>query len=478
MPLPKGEGEMRRLSQREGEMDLPLPLRKGEGEQGVGLSIPARLDRLPLGRFHWTLMATTGVAWLFSSFNVAIVSFVLPVIIALWSLDPTRAGFIGSAQMLGMLVGSVGIGSLADRFGRKMALEITLLTFGLATALGALVNDYAAFTALRFVAGIGLGGMFPTVTTLISELSPSRRRGVLMVIMDGFWSFGLLFAATVSYTMIPTVGWQAAYAVGALPVLYGVFFWLVIPESPRFLVERGRGAEAEEMLLRIEAGYSRELPPVVENSVSHPRGAVRARFGDLWTGEFRRRTISIWTINFCLVFTYYGIYIWLPALLVAAGYPVEQVLLLMVYLSLAQFPGKALAALLVESVGRKMIIVTFGLLYGVSAVFLGQAGDANAILFWGCGLSFVNAVIWGPVMTYTAESYPTRARSTGAGAASAFSRIGGILGPVFTGFLLRLLHGDQSLIFVLFAATMVISALTVAFLGEETKGRSLEDIAT
>jgi len=441
------------------------------------LSIAARLDRLPLGRFHWKLMVVTGFAWLFNSFNVAMASFTLALVIAQWKLTPTQGGLITSAQVMGMVVGAAGIGNFSDRYGRKLALELTLLIFGLATGLGALIDNYAAFTALRFVAGIGLGGMLPALTTLVSEFSPSRRRGALVVIMDGFWAFGLIFAATVAYLMVPTIGWQAAFGVGALPTLYGIIFWWTTPESPRFLIERGKYLQAEKMLQRIEDGYSRELPAVADTDQIQPSAVANARLGELWTRTFRRRTISIWTANFCLVFTYYGVFIWLPAILVAAGYPVGEVLLFMIYMALAQVPAKVLAAFLIESVGRKPVIISFSLLYALSTFLLGQAGDASAIILWGCTLSFVNAVVWGPIMAYTAESYPTRARSTGAGAAAAFSRVGGMLGPLVTGFLLSTLKGNQSAIFAVFAGSMILSALVVWALGEETRGRSLEEIA-
>ncbi len=441
------------------------------------MSIAARLDRLPLGRFHWNLLTVVGIAWFFDSFNVTMVSLVLPVIIAEWKLTSPEAGLVGSAQIIGMLVGSVGVGFLSDRLGRKVTIELNLLTFGLAAGLSAIINNYAAFTILRFVAGLGLGGLPPVMFTLMSEFAPSRRRGALTSFVDSFWSLGLVVSALVAYLVIPTMGWQAALPVGALPVLYSVVLRVALPESPRFLQERGRHAEANEMVRRIEAGYSRDLPPWQHDGAASPEPTAGVRFGELWSKSLRRRTICIWGVSFALVFAYYGIFTWLPALMVAAGYPMSQAFLLMVMLGISQFPGKALAAYLTDHVGRKWVIVTFCILFAIAAYFLGLAVDANAILFWGCLLSFINAVIWGPVLTYTVELYPTRARATGAGATAAFSRLGGILGPIMVGFLLVVFAGDRATIFAVFAAAMIVGAMFVAVLGEETRGKTLEQIA-
>lgn len=250
-----------------------------------------------------------------------------------------------------------------------------------------------------------------------------------------------------------------------------------MPESPQFQDEHGRHDEADAMLCRIESRYSRELPPVGETEALSAGPAAKARFSELWSRTFRQRTTTIWIVNFCLVFTYYGIFTWLPSLVVDANYQMSIAFELMIFLSLAQFPGKAIAAWLIERVGRKRVIVPFCVFNGISAFLLGVATGVNALIPWGCVLSFINAIVWGPIMAPTVESYPTRARSTRAGAANAFARAGGVFAPVMVGFLLSLLQGDRGTIFAILAISMFFGALVVGVLGEETSGRSLEEIA-
>jgi putative MFS transporter len=249
-----------------------------------------------------------------------------------------------------------------------------------------------------------------------------------------------------------------------------------MPESPRFLVEHGRHAEAEAMLHRIEAAYKRALPRIAEGA-----GAMtatgKAGIRDLWSRSLRRRTCTIWAVNFAMTFSYYGIFIWLPTLLATSGYQMAQISQLLFLMGLSQVPGKFLSAYMVERAGRRPTIVLFCALYAVTAFFLGQASEPGAVMLWGCLLSFVNSVVFSSVLAFTAESYPTYARSTGAGLASAFGRLGGVFGPLFIGSLLGPLQGDYGPIFIGFAAAMLIGAFAVAWLGEETRGRTLEEIA-
>jgi putative MFS transporter len=183
----------------------------------------------------------------------------------------------------------------------------------------------------------------------------------------------------------------------------------------------------------------------------------------------------LWILWFAMVYSYYGIFTWLPSLLVAGGHEVIQSFRYVLIITLAQIPGYFTAAYLVDRIGRKATLVPFLIGCAVAAYLFGRATSGAEIIFYGCLISFFNLGAWGVVYTYTPELYPTRMRGTGAGSAAAFGRIGGIVAPIIVGKIIAANLGQQA-VFIQFAAVVVIGAIAVALLGEETKGKSLEEI--
>jgi putative MFS transporter len=184
----------------------------------------------------------------------------------------------------------------------------------------------------------------------------------------------------------------------------------------------------------------------------------------------------LWVLWFGIIFSYYGIFTWLPSLL-RVRYPLVTSFEYTLIITLAQIPGYFSAALLVESWGRKPTLVTYLVACAVGAYFFRSAGSAGTVIVWGSVISFFNLGAWGVVYTYTPEQYPTRIRGSGAGSAAAFGRIGGIIGPYVVGLLLPTWGASISAIFIMFSAVFLIVAVVVLILGEETRGVSLEEIA-
>jgi putative MFS transporter len=297
----------------------------------------------------------------------------------------------------------------------------------------------------------------------------------MIVLLESFWAYGTLAAGLIAIFVIPTYGWRWAFAVGALPALYAAYLRRALPESPRYLAERGRAAEADAVVRRVERASGGALL-TLEKAVP-PARAGRSRVADLFRPEYRRRTAMLWILWFGIVLTYYGIFLWIPTLLVGRGLSVVRSNEFFFLSTLAQVPGYFSAAWLVERWGRKPTLVTYLLGTAAAAFLFGNAGtDAGALTFvWAALLSFFNLGAWGIVYTYTPELYPTAIRATGAGVAAAVGRVGGIIGPYLTPVLVPLIA--QSGTFALFMALLVVTAAAVALLGEETRGRSLEEIA-
>jgi len=441
-----------------------------------------RLDRLPLSKFHWRLLWASGLGWMFDAMDVGIVTFVLASLKENWSLSPQQVGNIASMGLLGMFIGAIFAGVLSDRLGRKLAFQGTLFLFSLASGLCGLAWGYGSLVFFRFLVGLGLGGELPVASTLVSEFSPSRYRGRLLTLLESFWAYGWVLAALIAYFVIPRYGWRLAFFLGALPAIYVLVLRRAIPESPRFLLARGRFQEAEEILTRWVSPSSKEEEASEESGNlrrDSPPPPIQRKVGfrDLWSPPYLRRTLCLWLLWFFMVYSYYGIFVWLPSLLVASGYTLVRSFRFVLIITLAQIPGYFSAALLVDRMGRKWVLTSYLFLCALAAYLFGRADSVGEILWWGSWMSFFNLGAWGVVYTYTPELYPTRVRGTGSGWAAAFGRLGGILAPLAVGAMLKDWGRSHTEIFGMFALLLILGGLVVALLGEETKGKSLEEIA-
>ena len=274
------------------------------------MDILTRLHRLPVGKFHYKLLVLVGLGWLFDAMDTGMVSFVLATLGAEWQLSPKELGWIVSIGFVGMALGAVLSGSLADRIGRKGVFAATMLLYSVATGLCALSWDLTSLLFFRFWVGFGLGGQLPVAVSLVSEYAPPQVRGRFIVLLESFWGLGWLVAALASYFFIPQYGWHSAFLIGALPVFYVLIVWKLLPESVPYLINKGRVQEAHEMVCRLEAEAG--LPVATEAVVNAPAEKESISFARLWQPPFARRTLMLWRIWFGIVFSYYGIFTWLP----------------------------------------------------------------------------------------------------------------------------------------------------------------------
>lgn len=438
------------------------------------MDILSRLERIPAGSFHYRLLFVTGLGWLFDAMDTGIIAFVLPVLAKQWSLTATQIGFIGSIGLVGMALGAVLSGFVADRFGRKWVFAATLVLYSVATGFCGLAWNYESLLVFRFLVGFGLGGELPVAATLMAEYSPSAQRGRFIVLLESFWGLGWLAAALISYLIIPEFGWQTAFFIGAAPALYVFYIRMHVPESVRYLIAKGRLEEAHQIVSAIErkAGIEPAAQPVA------PAQAVeeKSSFAELWSPAFAKRTFMLWLLWFGIVYSYYGIFTWLPSLMVGKGYTVVKTFEYVLIMTLAQLPGYFSAAYLVEAIGRKNTLASYLALSAVCAYFFGQGGEPWAVLLWGSLMSFFNLGAWGVVYTYTPELYPTRIRAFGSGWAAAVGRFGGIFAPLIVGHVIAG-GSDFSGVFIMFTGVMLATAAAVFMLGEETRGRQLDEIS-
>jgi putative MFS transporter len=428
-----------------------------------------RLDRLPFTREHGRLVVGSGLGWALDAMDVGLISFVMAALAVQWQLSPTELSWIGSIGFAGMALGATLGGLLADRIGRRQVFAVTLLVFGLATGAAALSWSVGALLVFRFLIGLGLGAELPVASTLVSEFAPARVRGRVVVLLEAFWAVGWTLAALIGYFVVPRsdAGWRWALALGALPALYAVAVRRGLPESVRFLELRGRVAEAEAAVRRFEdaAGVAPVPSPLPEPTT--PPGPLA-----LWAAGTRVRTAALWTVWFSINFAYYGAFIWLPTLLVANGFSLVRSFGYTLVITLAQLPGYAAAAFLIEAWGRRATLATFLAGSAVGAALFAAANGGTAVLVTGMVLSFFNLGAWGALYAVTPEVYPTALRATGAGAAAGFGRLASIAAPLCVPPLLT--AGGTGLVFGTFAAFFVLGGLASRWLPER-RGQALED---
>ncbi|MGG3671571.1 MFS transporter [Bacillus cereus] len=387
------------------------------------------------------LLGIAGLGWLFDAMDVGMLSFVIVALQKDWGLSTQEMGWIGSINSIGMAVGALVFGVLSDKIGRKSVFIITLLLFSIGSGLTALTTTLTMFLVLRFLIGMGLGGELPVASTLVSESVEAHERGKIVVLLESFWAGGWLIAALISYFVIPKYGWEVAMVLSAVPALYALYLRWNLPDSPRFQKVEKR-------------------PSIIENIKS------------VWSGKYRKATIMLWILWFCVVFSYYGMFLWLPSVMVMKGFSLIKSFQYVLIMTLAQLPGYFTAAWFIERLGRKFVLVTYLIGTACSAYVFGIADSLTALIVAGMLLSFFNLGAWGALYAYTPEQYPTVIRGTGAGMAAAFGRIGGILGPLLVGYLVAS-QASLSLIFTIFCASILIGALAVIILGKETKQQEL-----
>lgn len=392
------------------------------------------------------LMVSAGLSWLFDAMDVGLISFVAAALAADWDLGKQQLGFLAAIGSVGMAVGAAVAGSMADRYGRRAVLLATLLVFSVASGLSALAAGFAVLCLLRFAAGFGLGGELPVASTLVSESVRAEDRGRAVVLLESFWAVGWIAAALIGYFVIPDYGWRAAFVIGALPCLYAIYLRRAVQDPPRFKAQR----------------RSRE------------RIKLRDRFALLWAPRYRTSTIALWVLWFTVVFSYYGMFLWLPQVMVLKGFSLVKSFEYVLFMTLAQLPGYFSAAWLIEKLGRKRVLTIYLIGTAICAWWFGWATSDAMLMTAGACLSFFNLGAWGAMYAYTPELYPTRIRSTGAGMAASFGRIGGVIGPYLVGYLLERGTGITG-VFLIFCAAIVVGVVVLLAWGRETRGVDPDD---
>lgn len=428
------------------------------------------LERAGTGRFQWSLLGIFGLVWAADAMQVLAIGFTAPSIAKSFGITVPEALQTGTTFFLGMLVGAWLFGQLADRWGRRRVLIVTVLldaVFGLASAAA---PDLTFLLVLRFLTGVAVGGTLPVDYALMAEFLPPQRRGRWLVMLEGFWAIGTIVVAVAAW-IFATSGtaepWRWIFVVTGVPALLGIGLRLWVPESPYYLTRNGRTREAEDVLRRIARSNGRDLAALDLKAAQRARAPAWA----LFRPDLKRSSLLILAGWFLVSAAYYGVFVWLPGQLVAGGHGFVRGYEFLIWVAVAQLPGYAIAAYGVEAWGRRATLVGFTLL-SAAGCFLFTVVEGP---FWvGAALlvmSFALLGTWGALYAYTPELYPTELRGTGMGTAGAMARLGGLLAPTAVAWLV--VETGFTTAIAAFAALLLVSALATLAIRDETRGKGL-----
>jgi putative MFS transporter len=434
----------------------------------------ARLDRLPIGSFHYGIFWLVGAGMFFDGYDLYVGTNVLPAALQSGFSTPNlNADFI-SKTFLGMTIGALITGFLGDRYGRRFTYQINLAIFGLASLAAAFAPDMATLNWLRFVMGLGLGAEIVVGYSTLTEFVPPRSRGRWLSFMAFLVVSGLPVTALLGYLIIPAWGWRPMFVIAGVGAL--IVWWLRknLPESPRWLESQGRDEEAEAIMVAIEKGTATALPAVVS---APPAAAVD--FAALARPPLLLRMIvGSWvliTVN-TLIF---GFVTWLPQFFVQQGLTITRSFEYTLVLAIASPAGCALGALCADFIGRRSSIIGASIATVVlGAIYATFTAATTPAIILTIGFLLVLAIYVQVAIlfgVYTPELFPTEVRLRANGICNTLGRSATIVSPfvvlwLATGFGMPGVLG-------LMIALVIVQIVVVWAWGVESRQRVLEDVA-
>ncbi|GGB38379.1 MFS transporter [Oceanisphaera marina] len=425
------------------------------------IDVNATIDNANFTPFHWRVLFWCSLIIIFDGYDLVIYGVVLPLLMEQWSLTPYVAGLLGSSALFGMMFGAMGFGMLSDRLGRKKTILICVVLFSLTTCINGLVTNPWQFGILRFIAGLGIGGVMPNVVSLMSEYSPKRSRSTLVALMFSGYAVGGMMSAGLGIWMVPNYGWEIMFYLAIVPMLLLPLMIRYLPESVAFLMAQHRQEEARELLKKVDPGQhiTRQDKLVVP-----PVNVQKAPVLELFRGGRNLSTLMFWTAFFCCLLMVYALGSWLPKLMSAAGYNLGSSLMFLMVLNIGAIVGAVGGGWLADRFSLRSVLVSFFLLASASLVSLGYPHPMWLLysLMAVAGATTIGSQIL--LYAYVAQYYPANIRSTALGWASGIGRNGAILGPMLGGTLLAMALPHQ-MNFLALAVPGAIATVAIALVG-------------
>ena len=450
----------------------------------------SRLDRMPMNKSVMLLVGLLSWCWVMEAFDIGMIGQVVLVLKNLWHMDAGTIGILGSCSTAGVVIGTACAGFLTDRFGRKKILLWGVFIFTFFTLVGSAIADLWWIVSMRFIAGLGAGAVFPLPYLMISEIAPARHRGILVCICNA-----VLTAAYVLPTLCGSwairnfpleTAWRVPFIVGGIPIITIWFFHKYLPESPRWLMKRGRHEEVRRLVERLEksAGVEHDDnfvdPQVLRNlqRTETDRSVGRAaNWRMLFQPPYLSRSLVSWSMFSAGLITWYVVMVYVPTILTTYGFELSNSVILAGAMTVLGGVGSVVMGPLADKYGRKLVCSLYVIITIISLFLLTSTESITALLCIGALVAFFGTGIMPICKVYVAEQYPTELRGVGTGFGEAVSRIvGGVLATYYLAFFLAM--GGVKAVFIFMAVAFGIAIIALWLWGQETAGRSVEDTAS
>lgn len=421
------------------------------------VDIQSVIDQAKFSGFHWKVLLWCLAIIIFDGYDLVIYGVALPLLMEQWQLTSVQAGWLASSALFGMMFGAIAFGTLSDKLGRKLTIMLCVFLFSGFTFLGAFAESPTQFAILRFIAGLGIGGVMPNVVSLTTEYAPKRIKSTLVAVMFSGYAIGGMASALLGKVLVPQFGWEIMFMIAGIPILLLPILWVMLPESLLYLKQKNKDEEVTVMLKKLEPSLvSKEfvVAPLEET------GGDAAPLKALFQKNRATSTIMFWMAFFMCLLMVYALGNWLPKLMIQAGYSLGASMLFLFALNIGGMIGAIGGGVLADKFHLKPVLVAMFVMGAGSLVLLGF--NSPPIVLYTLIAIAGAATIGSQILLYTfvAQYYPSAVRSTGMGWASGIGRVGAIVGPVLTGALLAYQLPHQ-MNFMAIAIPGIIAAIAV-----------------
>lgn len=443
-----------------------------------------RLEQIPASRWFVIARVVMGSATFFDAFNALAIAFVLPILVPLWHITPPEIGILIGASYVGQIIGAFAFSWGAERYGRIPCAAAATAIYAVLSLACAAAWSFNVLLVLRFIQGIGVGGEMPVAATYISELSKAHGRGRFFLLYEMIFPIGLMATGQIGAWLVPLMGWQIMFLIGGIPGLVIALMLLRLPESPRWLIGKGRLAAAETVVRQLEATSDKSAEAVFASPAATLPAQVevparsRGKWSELLSPAYRGRTLIAWVLWASAFLVANGLNNWMPTLYTTVYHlALPQALRAASLTNVAQVALVLICALVIDRTGRKYWMMgAFGLgAVTLGILGLGGAGDLSWFIVLGTLSYGLIGSIAAVVYLYTPEIYPTRMRAVGTGVATSWLRIASAIGPTLIGFMLGR-GGGVDAVFLMFAAVAIIGLIAATRM-IETRNLRLEQIS-
>lgn len=417
-------------------------------------------DEAKFNGFHGKVLLWCALIIIFDGYDLAVAGIALPSIMKEMGVTAQNAGFMVSSALFGMMFGAIFLGTIADKIGRRKATAMCIFLFSVFTAAAGFTDNPYTFSAMRFLAGLGIGGVMPNLVAQMTEYSPKKMRATLVTLMFSGYAVGGMLAALLGKGLIETYGWASVFLAAGLPVVLIPFILKSMPESMPFLIKENRLDELKKIVAQMSPGYL----PQADDRFSLPASdkAQGAPVGKLFQDGRGFSTVMFWITFFMCLFMVYALSSWLTKLMASAGYNLGSALTFVLVLNFGAMVGAVGGGWLADRFHIKYVLVGMYALAAVSITLLGYKVPTE-VLFLLVGLAGAST-IGTQIVTYAyaGQFYPMAIRSTGIGWASGVGRSGAILAPIVIGTLVGMsLPLEQNFMAIAIPAVIAVIAASM-----------------